>query len=157
MPVNALVCELCLKTGLRIDDALDLQTKQLGKVIVIYEQKTHKKKVIRLSDDLLSKLKKIAGKYYVFEHRDDPRKHRTRQAVFLDLKRAAKAFRLDINLSPHSLRKVYAVELLKKYGDIEKVKKALNHDNELVTAIYCFSDVLTEQRRKEKNKRKKKH
>jgi len=154
MPANALVCEVCLTTGLRIDDVLDLRTKELAKSFTVTEQKTRKKKRVTLSADLLKRLQAQAGKYYVFEHRDDARKHRTRQAVYLDLKRAGKCFRLPLTLSPHSLRKAYAVELLKKTGDLEKVKKALNHDNEVVTMIYAFSDIYTAERLKKKGKKR---
>lgn len=38
------------------------------------------------------------------------------------------------------MRKVYAVELMKKYGDIERVKRALNHSSEIVTMIYAMAD-----------------
>ncbi|MEG0756191.1 MAG: tyrosine-type recombinase/integrase, partial [Oscillospiraceae bacterium] len=65
-----------------------------------------------------------------------------RQAVWADVKRAAKAFRLPQNIAPHSFRKVYAVELLEKYGDIERVKRALNHSSVEVTMIYAMSDKL---------------
>ncbi|MEG1747645.1 MAG: tyrosine-type recombinase/integrase, partial [Oscillospiraceae bacterium] len=53
-----------------------------------------------------------------------------------------KAFRLPQNIAPHSFRKVYAVELLEKYGDIERVKRALNHSSVEVTMIYAMSDKL---------------
>ena len=33
-----------------------------------------------------------------------------------------------------------AVELMKKYGDIEKVRRALNHNSESVTLIYALAD-----------------
>ena len=154
MPANALVCELCLETGLRVDDALDLRTKELAQTMTLTEQKTHKKKRVKISADLLRRLQAQAGKYYVFPHRDDERKHRTRQAVFADLKRAGKCFRLSVNISPHSIRKIYAAELMKKTGDIEKVKKALNHDNEVVTMIYAFSDIYTAEKLRKKGKKR---
>ncbi|MCI6935678.1 MAG: tyrosine-type recombinase/integrase [Candidatus Faecousia sp.] len=69
-----------------------------------------------------------------------PRKHHTRQAVWKDVKRAAKAFRLAQNVRPDSARKVYAVDLLHKYGDIDRVRRALNHSSESVTLIYAMAD-----------------
>lgn len=149
-PPNALVAEMCLATGLRIDDVLSIRTKELGRRMVIHEQKTHKKRTVSISEDLYRRLLGQAGKYYVFEHRTDQQKHRTRQAVYLDMKRAAKAFRLEINLSPHSLRKTYAVELYRRTGDITKVQKALNHDSDMVTMIYCFADCYNKKRRKKR-------
>ena len=92
-----------------------------------------------MPEPLLSELKAQAGEHWVFPGRD-PRNHRTRQAVWKDMKRAAKAFRLPANIGPHSARKVYAVELRNKYGDIDRVRRALNHDSEVVTLIYAMAD-----------------
>ena len=57
------------------------------------------------------------------------------------MKRAAKAFRLPINVGTHSARKFYAVELMRKYGDIDRVRRALNHDSETVTLLYAMADI----------------
>lgn len=145
-PVNCLVCRLCLETGLRVDDALSIKTADLKKsAFTITEQKTGKKKRVRLSQSLKKELQSVSGSVYVFEHRTDPAKHRTRQAVFYDMKRAVKLFRLRDNITPHSLRKAYAVELMRKYGDIRKVAEALNHDEKHpnTTIIYALADILT--------------
>ena len=103
------------------------------------EDKTGKRRQVGLPEPLLSDLRNHAGEYWVFPGRN-PRKHHTRQAVWKDVKRAAQAFRLPQNVAPHSFRKVYAVELMKKYGDIEKVRRALNHNSESVTMIYALAD-----------------
>lgn len=42
----------------------------------------------------------------------DPKKHQSRQSVWLDVKRAAKALLLPQNVAPHSARKVFAVDLM---------------------------------------------
>ena len=139
-PENRLVLRVCLHTGLRVGDVLALRTEQLAPHFWITEQKTGKRRQVGLPEPLLSDLKKQAGKVWVFEGRN-PRKHRTRQAVWKDVKRAARAFRFPQNVGPHSIRKVYAVELLHKYGDIERVRKALNHGSETVTMIYALADM----------------
>ena len=136
---NRLVMRTALHTGLRIGDVLALKPDRLQPHFWITEQKTGKKRQIGLPEPLLSDLKKNAGEYWVFPGRD-PTKHHTRQAVWKDVKRAAAAFRLRQNVAPHSARKVYAVDLMKKYGDIEKVKRALNHSSEAVTLIYAMAD-----------------
>jgi site-specific recombinase XerC len=61
--------------------------------------------------------------------------------VWKDVKRAAAAFRIPQNVAPHSFRKVYAVDLLKKYGDIDRVRRALNHRSETITMIYALADM----------------
>lgn len=152
-PSNRLVMRLCLHTGLRIGDALALKTEQLKRRFWIREQKTNKPRIVGIPEPLLSDLKAHAGKIWVFESRLDPAKHRTRQAVWADVKRAAKLFRLPQNVGPHSARKVYAVELMRKYGDLERVRRALNHGSVIVTQIYALADMLLEQKAKKPRRR----
>ena len=140
---NRLVCKVALETGLRIGDILNLQTSFLkNNSDTIIEQKTNKKRTVTISDSLRSELLKIAGSFYVFEHRSDPQKHRTRQAVYKDIKRACKLFRIKENVSPHSLRKAYAVDLYRDCNDLRVVMEALNHNSELVTMLYAMADIL---------------
>lgn len=136
---NRLVMRVCLHTGLRVGDVLQLRTAQLKHNFWITEQKTGKRRQVGLPGPLLEDLRDSAGDPWVFPGAD-PQKHRTRQAVWKDVKRAARAARLTANAAPHSARKVYAVELLKEYGDIERVKRALNHGSIEVTLIYAMAD-----------------
>lgn len=138
-PDNRLVMRLLLHTGLRIGDGLQLRPDQLKPNFWVTEQKTGKRRQVGIPEPLLSDLRDYAGKYWVFPGRD-PRKHRSRQAVWKDVKRAAAACRLTANAAPHSARKVYAVDLLEKYGDIERVRRALNHSGIEVTLIYAMAD-----------------
>ena len=139
-PENRLVMRTALVTGLRVGDVLALKPERLKPHFWVTEQKTGKKRQVGLPEPLLSDLKRNAGKYWVFPGRD-PREHRTRQAVWKDVKRAAKAFRIPQNVGPHSARKVYAVDLMRKYGDIDRVRRALNHNSETVTMIYALADM----------------
>lgn len=136
---NRLVMRVLLHTGIRIGDALQLKPEQLKPNFWITEQKTGKRRQIGLPEHLLSDLLDNSGKWWVFPGAD-PRKHRSRQAVWKDVKRAAAALRLTANAAPHSARKVYAVELLRKYGNIERVQRALNHGGVEVTLIYALAD-----------------
>lgn len=153
-PSNRLVCRVCLHTGLRLSDVLELRTEQLAPVFWVRESKTGKRKRVGLPGPLLAALRREAGREWVFEGRNDPRKHRTRQAVWADVKRAAKAFRLPQNVGPHSFRKVYAVELRRKYGDVKRVQRALNHGSRTVTMIYAMADKLLADKLKEKAARR---
>lgn len=139
MPGNALVMRVALHTGLRVGDVLALRTAQLAPRFWVTERKTGKRKQIGLPEPLLSDLKNSAGETWVFPGKD-PEKPRTRQAVWKDVKRAARALRLPQNVAPHSARKVYAVDLLERYGDIDRVRRALNHGSESVTMIYALAD-----------------
>lgn len=148
-PENRLVMRAALVTGLRISDVLALTPDKLRPHCWVKEQKTGKSRQIGLPEPLLSDLRKASGKIWVFPGRD-PKKHRSRQSVWLDVKRAAKALRLPQNVAPHSARKVFAVDLMAKYGDIARVKRALNHSSESVTLIYAMADMQL----RAKNKRR---
>lgn len=152
MPDNANVMRVALHTGLRISDILSLKTDQLKPRFWVTESKTGKRRQIGLPEPLLSDLKNRAGDIWAFPGKDQ-KNHRTRQAVWKDVKRAAKALRLPQNVAPHSARKVFAVELLKKYGDIERVKRALNHSSEAVTVIYALADRQLESKQKRRRAR----
>lgn len=143
-PVNRLVMRVALHTGLRVSDVLALKTADLrrGPRWAVCEAKTGKRKLVALPHDLWHELQGICGTEWVFPSRNDPKKHRSRQAVWRDIKRAAKACRLPQNIGPHSARKVYAVRLMERYGDIEKVRKCLNHDRFATTMIYAMADSL---------------
>lgn len=148
-PQNRLVMRVALHTGLRLGDVLALKSAQLRPHFWITESKTGKRRQVGLPEPLLGDLKAAAGAVWVFEGRS-PEKHRTRQAVWKDVKRAARAFRLPANIAPHSARKNYAAELLERYGDLDKVRRALNHSNEAVTMIYAMAD----QQRRAKDRRR---
>lgn len=152
-PDNRLVMRVCFATGLRLSDVLSLKTVQLKSHFWVTESKTGKRKQVGLPEPLLSDLKMAAGDPWVFPGRD-PEKHRTRQAVWKDVKRAAAAFRMEQNVAPHSARKVYAVDLMHKYGDIAKVKKALNHSSEAVSCIYALADMQLEAKYRKRRSRR---
>lgn len=143
-PVNRLVMRIALQTGLRVSDILGLKKSDIdkGQQFWITEAKTGKRKKIVLQRQLWQELRSQSGSVWVFQNRLDEAQHRTRQAVWKDIKRAQKALRLPQNAGCHSMRKVYAVELMRKYGDIERVRRALNHDRPATTMIYAMADTL---------------
>lgn len=151
-PENALICRVCLKTGLRVGDVVSLRTDTLKESVLnkykikVTEQKTKKKRTVTLGKELTEKLLRQSGSFFVFEGRGGDDTHRTRQAVYKDIKRASKLFRIKENVTPHSVRKIYAVELYRKYGNIKKVQQALNHNNDVVTMIYALADQLQEKK-----------
>lgn len=141
-PGNRIVCRVCLHTGLRLGDVLNLKTGQLGRQFWVTEAKTKKRRRVNLTDELLAQIRAQAGELWAFPSPRDPRQHRTRQAVWSDVKRAAKAFRIRQNVAPHSFRKVYAVDLLRRCGDEKAVQRALNHSDFATTMIYIMSAEL---------------
>lgn len=152
MPQNRLIFRVMLHNGARVGDVLALRTEQLAPSFWYTEQKTGKRRRMGLPADLLRDIRRQAGMSpWAFPGRD-PRKPKSRQAVWSDIKRAQRAFRLPQNVGTHSARKVYAVKLLRRYGDIERVRRNLNHGSAAVTSIYAMADILLE--RKERARRK---
>lgn len=151
MPGNRLAIELCMATGLRIGDALRLRTEQLQNAsqrrVTVREEKTGKTRRIYIPSGLYERLLKYAGENYVFEHRLDPTKHRARQSVWKDIRRACVALRVPENFTPHSARKLYAVELYHRTGDLAKVAEALKHNSITVTMIYALADMIDKRRK----------
>lgn len=138
---NRLACEVSLRYGLRIGDVLALKTSDVKRGnFTIKEEKTGKSRRIKLSPELQTELLAQSGRIWVFEGRCDYKEHRTRQAVWKDLKRAAEALRLSERVTPHSMRKIYAVNAYARYGGIAAVRRLLNHSNEAVTMIYALAD-----------------
>ena len=145
---NRLAMLVSLKTGLRIDDVLGLKKDKLHVRIFVKEKKTGKYKRCYLGKELYEELYVFAFKSeyccitspFVFPHRLRADKHRKRQAVYNDVKRAAGRLRLDGAISPHSARKCAAVRQFQKKFSIEDVRRYLNHDNELTTLLYALSD-----------------
>lgn len=143
-PENRLAITVSLLTGLRIGDVLSLRTRQLySERFTVVEEKTLKKRTVRLPNKLREQLISYAGKIYVFPNRLDPCRHRTRQAVYKDIKRAAKAFRVRLNITPHSARKCYAVAEYRRDFNAARVQRLLNHSSEAVTMIYALADQIT--------------
>lgn len=150
MPANRLALRLSLATGLRISDCLSIRTDVLlrSNRPTVTEQKTSKKRRVFIPKKLRDELLMQAGRFYVFEGRNDPRKHRTRAAVYKDLKRVARLYRLNgktirENVAPHSARKVFAVQDYHAHHDLKRVQRLLNHGNESVTILYALADELS--------------
>ena len=140
MPANALVVETMLQTGLRVSDVLALTSAQLrkGQRFTVWESKTGKGKRIRIGNKLYFRLLEQCGKKWVFPSARDPDKHRTRQAVWADVKRASKALRMHENVAPHSARKSYACGEYERTGSLQAVKSKLNHSNMETTVLYLL-------------------
>ena len=145
LPDNRRALQVQLRTGLRIGDVLALRSDQIGRSFWVTEAKTGKRRHVGLPDWLTAEiLRAAAGSEWAFPSPRDPGKHRTRQAVWKDLKRVSRALRIPVNVGTHSMRKAYAVDLMHKYEDLDFVRRDLSHDNASVTVLYAMADVLTQ-------------
>jgi integrase len=150
---NVLAMRIALETGLRIDDVLSLRYEQInGRTLRGIAEKTGKEFRKVISRDLANRL--IQGNNgktgFVFPHRTKPAEHRTRQAVWANMKKAADIMGVNLNAAPHSARKTYAVEVFKDKG-LKEAQKELQHDRLSTTMIYAFSNLLTDNEEKKEN------
>lgn len=141
---NVLALRVSLETGLRIDDVLSIKRGDLtGRTITGTAEKTGKPFKKPISQDLANRLKGLNRKGFLFPHRTKPGEHRTRQAVWANMKNAAKVLGIELNAAPHSARKTYAVEVFKDRG-LGAAQKELQHDRVSTTMLYAFSNILVD-------------
>lgn len=172
MPANRAALEISMCTGLRISDVLGLRWEsccslQPGDLLSLVAMKTGRPVNVLITPMFCAALKRAGGgsvhpNGWVFPGRTQGTKspgaggndagHRTRQAVWKDLKRAARLYRcegrrLRENLGPHSCRKVFAVRLYQESKSLEVVRRALGHKDLAVTMLYALADELTARER----------
>lgn len=141
---NALILRTCLETGLRVGDVCALPREALqGQTILYKAQKTGKFGSVQISADLANRLRREHGKW-LFPSPRDLSKHRTRQAVWRDMRLACARLGVAEHATPHSARKTFAVDLYREKG-LQAVQKALQHDRAETTKIYAFSDKNVEK------------
>ena len=144
-PANFLAVRIAMQTGLRIDDVLSLRIENLKVRITVTEKKTGNKRRVYIGKKLLKVIFEFVGrkrKGFIFPHRLDPKRHRTRQAVFKDIKKQAEVLGLHPQISPHTFRKVYAVKLYHRTKDLATVQRILGHKKMETTLIYALADVI---------------
>lgn len=141
---NILALRVSLETGLRIDDVLSLKWDNFisQRTFVYTAKKTKKQGKKSISLQLLNEIRKnsLENSPFLFPGRN-PNSHRTRQAVWKDIKKASDTIGLIQNASPHSARKTYAVELRKQKG-LDAVQTELQHTDITTTMLYAFSDIV---------------
>lgn len=139
---NALAIAVSLETGIRIGDVLRLQVSDLSdNAIAFVSSKTGKAGIAQCPEKLLALLRANARHGACFPPRAGSKTpHRTRQAVWKNVRAAAERSGIKPHISPHSARKTYAVELYHSKG-IAAVQRALQHDNVNTTNLYALADL----------------
>lgn len=132
-----------LETGLRIGDVVKLRRANLKDDGLHYKaQKTGKNGVAKVSAALRQELTAKRGKW-LFPSPYKAGEHITRQCAWARIKAACKRAGVEPEgISPHSLRKVFAVELYREKG-FKAVQTALQHNSAATTEIYSFADWST--------------
>ncbi len=128
-----------VETGLRISDALMISHNDI-KAKRIKEKKTGKTKKLDITPELRKKLLAMPTKNgrLFFSRRYDG-KMISRTTAFRKIKAAAA--KMQFESSPHSMRRLYAKNEYDKSGDIDSVRKKMNHDNAYTTMQYFDIDL----------------
>ena len=134
-----LIFRTMLETGLRVGDVVTLRREHITSDGILYKaSKTGKGGVAEITPGLRRALLR-QGAGYLFKGRT-PGTHLTRQAVWKRIKKAGERSGVDLEgLSPHAMRKAFAVDLYKEKG-FAAVKEALQHSYNSTTEIYAFAD-----------------
>jgi integrase/recombinase XerD len=136
-------CILCLlySGGLRLKELVNLKLADIdskSRIIHIAPTKSSKKRVVMLSQVLLSNLrlyyKEYRPKIYLFEGQNGGKySNRSVQQI---VKVAAQKSNIKSEVSPHILRHSFATHLLENGTDIRLIKELLGHESLKTTAIY---------------------
>ena len=144
---NVLALRVALETGMRIGDVLALRVENLrARTISYVAQKTGKRDKKVIDTHTADELRRNASNGWLFPGRD-PKKHRTRQAVYSDLRKACAVLGVSEHVTPHSTRKIMAVDYFREHG-LTETQKALQHDRADTTMIYAFADLVDRNTRK---------
>ena len=133
---------LSLETGLRVGDVVALRVSAVKPDGIHYKAKKTNKRGIATISEALRKRLPTRGRW-LFPSRYKADKHITRQAVWARIKTAGEKAGVDVaGLSPHTFRKVFAVELYREKG-FRAAQQALQHVNTATTEIYAYADWST--------------
>lgn len=146
---NYLLWTLGTNTGLRISDILKLKVKDVkGSFINIVEQKTQKKRTIKINKKLKEVLKNyianMKDENVLFESRVGANKPLGIRRCQQIIKEVANLIGIEENINTHTMRKTFALNLYKVTGNnIGLVMEALNHSKERITLRYlCLVDEM---------------
>ena len=140
-----LLIRILWKTGIRVSELINLESSWIDdedKMITVLG-KGNKMRRTPIDRDTLRNLRRyIKDK----EIKNDKIFNMTRQRVFQIIKETAKNAGIDKPIHPHTLRHSYAVNYLKKGGNLRNLQLNLGHSNLNTTAGYLQ---ITCQDRKE--------
>ena len=133
--------EILYSTGIRVSELVSLEKSSITDDFknIYIKGKGNKQRVLPLT----KYLRKLLIKYikdldrnitWLFPSR---KKHYTRQAYFLNLKRVAHKVGIDHKaISPHSLRHAFASHMLKNGADLKVIQHLLGHEDISTVQIY---------------------
>ena len=137
------------QTGYRVSDIVGLKVKDVkGSAITLIEQKTGKKRSVKINKKLRAALKDytkdMKDNDYLFPSRlGGGNRHICIRRVQQIIKKVGELCGIEQNINSHSMRKTYAFCLYKITGSLALVMEALNHSKESITIRYlCLSELM---------------
>lgn len=149
---------LMWQTGIRIRTLSNLKERNIDfddHILLLTGDimKNHRMSKLPLSEELISMLKlliqqnKIVRKHmkqrnsliFITQKGDNIQKYQNTNAIRKRLAKYADDFNLK-NINPHSIRRGYALNLLRKGASIALISKALSHSDIAVTTKYLYLD-----------------
>lgn len=150
---KTLPLKLMFYGGLRISEAVSIETDRITENGVIVTGKGDKERFVPLPDWLLAELSDYAaefgGERYVFvplisEKRRatlDEEPHLNTQAIHTVFRQGVQDANMPAWVTPHKLRHSFATQALSRTGRLDFVQKVLGHENPATTQIYAhFTD-----------------
>ncbi len=140
---------LMIETGVRVGDAVKARKRDFYRErngvphFHWVAEKTDKRGKCPISETLYNRVQVLPGgpSAYIFPGRGKSG-HITRQCLWARIDRACKDYGIEkAGVSPHSLRKVYAVTVRRERG-LQAAKDALQHTHTATAALYAYSDEI---------------
>lgn len=126
---DSLACAMMAETGLRVSDVLAIRREQLADTMTVTEIKTGKRRTVHLTEATLKE-----AKVYAATHDSPFVINCCRSTLWRSIVHAADAFGWR-HISPHSLRKLFAVEFCTQHG-LEATRRELQHKHIGTTLAY---------------------
>lgn len=143
------IVRLAAESGFRIGDICTARWEDYDRderTLTLKEDKTNKIRTAAVTDRMyldlaLQRLRVPEKERYIFPGRD-PGTHVNRCTVWRWVTRTWAWLHSDDErtISPHSLRKMYAVRLLASGKSLGYIRRDLNHDRIDTTMLYAFAD-----------------
>jgi integrase len=139
------IWKLGINVAFRISDLLSIQKKHINidkRELTIVEQKTNKKRTVRLNDTAMKIINRRQSEYpddkYLFQSRKPNSDNKVQP---MDRSTIARKFQeighiVGIRLGTHSMRKTRGYMMHKSGVSIEQIARVLNHSSPAVTMAY---------------------
>lgn len=148
-PIDRLISRLLSATGYRLDDVMHMRVYSVrGDQITLHERKTGHVRTVTMPPDLAEDMRaylhgrnSLSYAWPTLRRRRTRKMHRTTYWRHFVAAVDAAGYG-GLGITPHSLRKLYAVRRLAETRSLEAVQHDLGHTSIAVTALYALSDRL---------------